>query len=87
VQPADAAADWQALIDNILAGNELHANTRDLAAKMVRSGIDGGAIVNFLRGLMNSSAAPRDEAGRPATTIFHARSTACRRRSKTSRPL
>ena len=28
---------------------------------MVRSGMDGGAIVNFLRGLMNSSAAPRDE--------------------------
>jgi hypothetical protein len=25
---------------------------------MARSGMDGGAIVNFLRGLMNSSAAP-----------------------------
>jgi hypothetical protein len=55
------AADWQALIDGILAGSDLHANTRDLAAKMVRAGMDGGAIVNFLRGLMNSSAAPRDE--------------------------
>jgi hypothetical protein len=60
-QPIAAAKDWQALVDNILAGNELHANTRDLAAKMVRSGMDGGAIVNFLRGLMNSSAAPRDD--------------------------
>jgi hypothetical protein len=28
---------------------------------LVRSGMDGGAIVNLLRGLMNSSAAPRDE--------------------------
>jgi Bifunctional DNA primase/polymerase, N-terminal len=58
--PGDAAEDWQQLVDDILAGNELHNNTRDLAAKMVRSGMDGGAIVNFLRGLMNSSAAPRD---------------------------
>jgi hypothetical protein len=53
--------DWQHLVDEILAGNELHANTRDLAAKMVRAGMDGGAIVNFLRGLMNSSAAARDD--------------------------
>ena len=60
-QPGAAAGDWQQLVDDILAGNELHANTRDLAAKMVRGGTDGGAIVNFLRGLMNSSAAPRDE--------------------------
>lgn len=57
----DPAEDWQQLIDDIRAGNELHANTRDLAAKMVRSGMGGGAIVNFLRGLMNSSAAPRDQ--------------------------
>jgi hypothetical protein len=42
------ADDWQSLVDSILAGNDLHANTRDLAAKMVRSGMDGGAIVNFL---------------------------------------
>ena len=59
--PAGATEDWQHLINNILAGNDLHANTRDLAAKMVRAGTDGGATVNFLRGLMNSSAAPRDD--------------------------
>jgi hypothetical protein len=59
--PEDSVSDWQSLVDNILAGNDLHDSTRDLAAKMVRSGTDGGAIVNFLRGLMNSSAAPRDE--------------------------
>jgi virulence-associated protein E len=60
-QSTDPAEDWQQLVENILAGNGLHENTRDLAAKMVRSGMDGGAIVNFLRGLMNSSAAPRDQ--------------------------
>jgi len=55
------AKDWQHLIDAILGGNELHASTRDLAAKMARAGTDGGAVVNFLRGLMDSSAAPRDQ--------------------------
>jgi Bifunctional DNA primase/polymerase, N-terminal len=59
--PDDRAGDWQLLVDGILAGADLHANTRDLAAKMVRAGTDGAAIVNFLRGLMNSSAAPHDE--------------------------
>jgi Bifunctional DNA primase/polymerase, N-terminal len=59
--PQAHADDWQGLVDGILAGTDLHANTRDLAAKMVRAGTDGGAIVNFLRGLMNSSTAPRDE--------------------------
>jgi hypothetical protein len=59
--PQDHAGDWQALTDSISAGNDLHASTRDLAAKMARSGMNGGAIVNFLRGLMNSSAAPRDQ--------------------------
>jgi hypothetical protein len=59
--PQNHAGDWQSLVDSILAGNDLHASTRDLAAKMARAGTDGGAIVNFLRGLMNSSAAPRDE--------------------------
>jgi hypothetical protein len=59
--PKEHARDWQSLVDGILAGNDLHANTRDLAAKMARSGMAGGAIVNFLRGLMDSSAAPRDQ--------------------------
>jgi hypothetical protein len=55
------ATDWQALVDGIRAGADLHANTRDLAAKMVCAGMNGGAIVNLLRGLMDSSAAPRDQ--------------------------
>jgi bifunctional DNA primase/polymerase-like protein len=60
-QPADPAKDWQHLVDAILAGTDLHASTRDLAAKMVRAGTDGGSVVNFLRAMMESSAAPRDE--------------------------
>jgi len=59
--PGSNATDWQALVDGILAGADLHANTRDLAAKMVRAGMNGGAIVNLLRGLMDSSAAARDQ--------------------------
>jgi len=55
------AGDWQHLVNAILAGTDIHANTRDLAAKMVRAGTDGGAVVNFLRGLLNSSSAPRDD--------------------------
>ncbi len=60
-QAGNPTGDWQHLVDNILAGNDLHANTRDLAAKMARAGMDGGAIVNFLRGSMNSSKAPHDQ--------------------------
>src|SRR5262249_32083904 len=55
------AKDWQALVGGILAGADLHANTRALAAKAVRAGMNGGAIVNLLRGLMDSSAAARDQ--------------------------
>jgi hypothetical protein len=60
-RPEDSAKEWQGLVDNILAGHELHDSTRDLAAKMVRSGMDDGAVVNFLRGLMDSSGAERDD--------------------------
>jgi bifunctional DNA primase/polymerase-like protein len=60
-QAGHPVEDWQALVNDVLAGADLHASTRDLAAKMVRSGADGGTVVNFLRGLMNLSAAPRDE--------------------------
>ena len=60
-QPGEPAEDWQGLVDNILAGHELHESTRNLAAKMCRAGMADGAVVNFLRGLMNSSNAPHDE--------------------------
>jgi hypothetical protein len=53
--------DWSHLTANILAGRELHDSLRDLAAKMVKSGTNDGAVVNHLRGLMDASTAPRDD--------------------------
>ena len=55
------SADWQYLYDNILAGRNLHNSTRDLAMKLVASGMHPGAAINQLRALMNSSTAARDE--------------------------
>ena len=57
---AEGAEDWALLTANILAGRELHESLRDLAAKMVKSGTNNGAIVNHLRGLMDTSTAPHD---------------------------
>jgi RecA-family ATPase len=54
------AADWQWLMDNIREGRELHDSLRDLAAKMMRSGMNAGAAVNSLRALMSGSSAPHD---------------------------
>jgi Bifunctional DNA primase/polymerase, N-terminal len=53
--------DWQYLIDNILAGRELHDSLRDLGAKLIASGMSAGAAVNQLRAFMNVSTAPRDD--------------------------
>ena len=53
--------DWGHLIDNIHAGRNLHASLRDLAAKLIRSGMKGGAAVNFLRSQLEGSTAPHDE--------------------------
>jgi hypothetical protein len=59
---ADAgAADWGKLADNIRTGQALHDSLRDLAAKLVASGMGAGATVNFLRALMQTSTAPHDE--------------------------
>ena len=55
-----AAGDWQFLIDNIRAGRQLHDSLRDLAAKLIASGMSGGAAVNHLRALMDGSTAPHD---------------------------
>jgi Bifunctional DNA primase/polymerase, N-terminal len=55
------ADDWQWLLDNIHKGHELHASLRDLAAKLIASGMSAGAAVNFLRAQINASNAPRDD--------------------------
>lgn len=55
------SAEWGSLVKSIIAGDALHDNTLSLAAKLVRSGMGEGAAVNFLRDLMDNSAAPHDE--------------------------
>jgi hypothetical protein len=55
------SSDWKYLIANIHGGHELHDSLRDLAAKARTAGMDPGATVNLLRGLMRSSSAPRDD--------------------------
>jgi hypothetical protein len=53
--------DWGALTENILTGRELHDSITIFAAKLVASGMNSGAAVNYLRGLMDKSTAPKDE--------------------------
>jgi RecA-family ATPase len=49
------AADWAFLTKNIYKGHELHASLVALSAKLVASGMSGGAAVNHLRGLMENT--------------------------------
>jgi len=56
-----ADRDWGALTENILTGRELHDSVTIFAAKLIASGMNSGAAVNYLRGLMDKSAAPKDE--------------------------
>jgi bifunctional DNA primase/polymerase-like protein len=55
-----ADADWAYLVSNIRQGRELHDTLRDLAAKLVTSGMTEGAAINFLRALMHECEAPHD---------------------------
>jgi AAA domain/Bifunctional DNA primase/polymerase, N-terminal len=52
---------WGGLVDNIGQGRQLHDSLRDLAGKLIVSGMGDGAAVNLLRGLMDSSNATRDD--------------------------
>ena len=60
VNPEGGGADWSRLLANVLAGDDLHDSTRDLAAKLVVSGTGGGTAVNLVRAVMEQSTAPRD---------------------------
>lgn len=55
------SANWGGLVDNVVQGRDLHDSLRDLAGKLIASGMDDGAVVNFLRALMDRSNAPRDD--------------------------
>jgi hypothetical protein len=58
---AEGAADWGHLAENIRKGHELHDSLLSLSAKMLTSGTDSGATVNFLRGLMDGAECEHDE--------------------------
>ena len=57
---ADPAGDWAYLVGKILKGADLHEIV-SLSAKMITSGMNGGAVLNLIQGLMDQSSAPRDE--------------------------
>jgi hypothetical protein len=58
---AGAVEDWSHLFAAVREGRELHDSLRDLAAKLIASGVSEGAAVNQLYGLMEGSTAPRDD--------------------------
>src|SRR5262249_50335730 len=49
------------LVENIIQGRELHDSIRDLAGKLIASGMSEGAAVNHLRAVMQQSTTPHDE--------------------------
>lgn len=53
--------NWGLLVDNVVQSRQLHDSLRDLAGKLIASGMGDGAVVNVLRALMDSSNAPHDE--------------------------
>ena len=53
--------DLADLIRGVASGDSLHPNLVPLAARFVGAGMPGGAVVNTLRGLMEASAAQRDD--------------------------
>lgn len=59
--PGTGAGDWGELVGSIVAGNNLHASITPLAMKMLRAGMMDAAAVRLLRGILDASAAPRDE--------------------------
>jgi hypothetical protein len=60
-EDSGGSADWQYLIDRIRNGESFHDSLRDLAAKLVASGMEAGAVVNFLRAQMDASSMPHDQ--------------------------
>jgi hypothetical protein len=53
--------DWKELVANILSGADLHESIRNLAAKLIRSGMHPGSAVHLLRGLMRASSVAHDD--------------------------
>ena len=53
--------DWASLTNKIIAGQELHDSTRDLAASYIGSGMSAAHALRQLRALLLASNAARDE--------------------------
>ena len=58
--PVTGEARWAELIGEVLAGNAFHDPLTALAAMAIRAGMDKGAAMHLLGGLMENSAAPHD---------------------------
>jgi RecA-family ATPase len=54
------AADWGGMLGSIHAGTGLHDNIAALAMSLVKSGMDDGAAVNMLRGIVEATTASHD---------------------------
>jgi hypothetical protein len=52
--------DWSNLVEKIRNGEALHDSLRDLAAKLIASGMSGAAAVNLLRATMEAYTGKRD---------------------------
>ncbi|MDM5182235.1 DUF3987 domain-containing protein, partial [Massilia sp. DJPM01] len=61
LKPATPSQHHAALVSRIHAGDNYHDSLRDLAASLVASGMNGGAAVNHLYGLMDASVGLHDE--------------------------
>jgi hypothetical protein len=59
--PSESNPDWNVLVANIINGADLHESIRNLAAKLIRSGMHPGAAVHTLRALMRASSIPHDD--------------------------
>jgi AAA domain len=53
--------DWAALIQEVLTADAFHEPLARLAMRLLKSGMNTGAAVNMLRGLMENAAGTRDE--------------------------
>jgi hypothetical protein len=49
------------LVRRVLSGDVYHDSLRDMAASLVATGMQPGAVVNHLRGLMDASTSPHDD--------------------------
>jgi Bifunctional DNA primase/polymerase, N-terminal len=57
----DGEAAWKFHLDNICAGRALHDSIRDLAAMLIRSGMQRGAVVHLLAALVEMSETSHDQ--------------------------